>query len=156
MKIFIKKISIVLLFILLCTSVFNNPVKAVQPKMLKVDEVLSTKLASSGGGDGYDSQMKDLINSEWTDKTDASNKATNVLTTMVVVVKVVAVAIAIIMLLAVAMKYMTAAPGEKAEIKKHAVVYVVGAVVLFAATGILSLIEGFAKVFSSGSEGAST
>ena len=49
------------------------------------------------------------------------------------------------MLLVVAMKYMTAAPGEKADIKKHAVVYVVGAVVLFAVTGILGLINTFSS-----------
>ena len=38
-----------------------------------------------------------------------------------------------------------AAPGDKAEIKKHAVVYVVGAIVLFAASGILEIIKGFAS-----------
>ena len=33
------------------------------------------------------------------------------------------------MLIVLAMKYMMSAPGERADIKKHAVVYVVGAVV---------------------------
>ncbi len=47
------------------------------------------------------------------------------------------------MLLVVAMKYMTAAPGEKADIKKSAVAYVVGAITLFAVTGILGIIEEF-------------
>ena len=51
--------------------------------------------------------------------------------------------IAIIMLIVLAIKYISAAPGDKAEIKKHAVVYVVGAVVLFAATGILQIIKKF-------------
>lgn len=150
MKAFIKKTTIIILFILLCASIFSNPSNAVQSPII-VDEVLPTKLASTGGEGGEDaylSMMGETISSEWQDKSDASNKATNVLTTMVVVVKVVAVAIAIIMLLAVAMKYMTAAPGDKAEIKKHAVVYVVGAVILFAVTGILSIIQGFAEVIN--------
>ena len=42
---------------------------------------------------------------------------------------------------------MTAAPGEKADIKKHAIPYVVGAVIMFACTGILTIIENFASSF---------
>ena len=50
------------------------------------------------------------------------------------------------LLLTVAMKYMSSAPGDKADIKKSAVAYVVGAIVLFAVTGILTIIEQFAVV----------
>ncbi len=60
------------------------------------------------------------------------------------VVQVIGVAVAVIMLIVLAIKYISAAPNDKAEIKKHAVVYVVGAVVLFAASGIIGLIRGFA------------
>ena len=49
------------------------------------------------------------------------------------------------MIVVLAMKYMMAAPGEKAEIKKHAVVYIVGAVVLFASSGLLGIIQDFAS-----------
>ena len=63
----------------------------------------------------------------------------------IVVVQVVGVGVAIIMLIVLAIKYISAAPSDKAEIKKHAVVYVVGAVVLFAASGILGLIRRFAN-----------
>ena len=59
------------------------------------------------------------------------------------VVKVVGIAVAIIMLIVLAIKYISAAPSDKAEIKKHAVVYVVGAVVLFGASGIIGIIQGF-------------
>ena len=48
------------------------------------------------------------------------------------------------MLIVLAIKYISAAPGDKAEIKKHAVVYVVGAIILFAATGILGIVKNFA------------
>ena len=64
--------------------------------------------------------------------------------TIIGVVQVIGVAVAVIMLIVLAIKYISAAPNDKAEIKKHAVVYVVGAVVLFAASGILEIIKGFA------------
>ncbi len=38
---------------------------------------------------------------------------------------------------------MQAAPGEKADIKKSAVVYVIGAVILFGAVGIMETIKQF-------------
>ena len=60
------------------------------------------------------------------------------------IAQVIGVAIAVIMLIVLAIKYISAAPGDKAEIKKHAVVYIVGAVVLFAASGILQIIKSFA------------
>lgn len=58
--------------------------------------------------------------------------------------QVIGVAVAVIMLIVLAIKYISSAPNDKAEIKKHAVVYVVGAVVLFGASGILQLIKEFA------------
>ena len=63
----------------------------------------------------------------------------------ITVVQVVGVGVAIIMLIVLAIKYISAAPGDKADIKKHAVVYVVGAVVLFAASGILGIVKNFAS-----------
>ena len=61
------------------------------------------------------------------------------------VVKVIAVAVAVIMLIVLAIKYISSAPNDKAEIKKHAVIYVVGAVLLFGAAGILGLIQSFSE-----------
>lgn len=53
--------------------------------------------------------------------------------------------VAIVMLLWLAIKYMTAAPDEKANIKKTATIYIIGAVLLFAASGVLGLIRGFGE-----------
>ena len=61
------------------------------------------------------------------------------------IVQVVGMGVAVIMLIVLAIKYISAAPSDKAEIKKHAVVYIVGAVVLFAATGILEIVKNFSK-----------
>ena len=61
------------------------------------------------------------------------------------VVRIVASGVAMIMILVLAMKYMMASVGDRAEIKKHAVVYVVGAVVLFGSSGILTIIQDATK-----------
>lgn len=72
-------------------------------------------------------------------------------TTVITIIRVVAVTIAIVMLLAISMRYMTAAPGERADIKKHAIAYVVGAFILFGVTGILTILTDFAsKITPSG------
>lgn len=55
------------------------------------------------------------------------------------------VGVGVIMLLVLAIKYMMAAPSDKAEIKKHATVYIVGAIMAFGATGIVTLIKEFAE-----------
>ncbi len=73
--------------------------------------------------------------------------------TILGVVQVIGVAVAVIMLIVLAIKYISAAPNDKAEIKKHAVVYVVGAVVLFAASGILGIIRDFANTVNYSNNG---
>ena len=93
--------------------------------------------------------MDSIVKREYSDKTSASEKVNNLLTTIIVAVKIIAVTIAIIMLLVLAMKYMISSPGEKADIKKHAIVYVVGALILFATAGILSLIQKFSSAITS-------
>ena len=79
------------------------------------------------------------------DNSTASASIKNVLNAVLNIAQVVGIAIAVIMLIVLAIKYISAAPGDKADIKKHAVVYIVGAVVLFAASGILGIIKSFAK-----------
>lgn len=74
-----------------------------------------------------------------------NTKATNVMGAAVGIVKVVAAGIAVIMLLVLAMKYMLAAPSDRAEIKKHAVVYVAGAFIMFGVAGILQAIQTFSS-----------
>lgn len=59
--------------------------------------------------------------------------------------QIIGIGVAVIMLVVLAIKYISAAPGDKAEIKKHAVVYVVGAVVLFGASGLLQIIKSFTE-----------
>ncbi len=81
---------------------------------------------SSGGGEG-------------------TGSFTTIMGALLDITRIIAAGVAVIMITAVAMKYLLAAPSEKAEIKKHAVVYVVGALVLFASSGILSIIKQFSN-----------
>ena len=76
--------------------------------------------------------------------TSASDSVGKMASSILSVVQVVGMAVAVIMLIVLAIKYISAAPSDKAEIKKHAVVYVVGAVVLFGASGILQIVKNFA------------
>ena len=76
----------------------------------------------------------------------------NFIATLINLVQVIGMAVAIIMLIVMAIKYISAAPSEKAELKKSATIYVVGAIVLFAATGILQVVKNFAYANISASD----
>ncbi len=83
----------------------------------------------------------------WKDADANSNVAKttqNIVGTAINVIRIVGTGIAIIMITYVAIKYMSAAPSEKAEFKKSATAMIVGAIVLFAATNILKIIADFA------------
>lgn len=95
----------------------------------------------------YSEKMGTLISESegYSDSTGTTDKVNSITGTVITVIRIIGVAVAIVMLLVVAMKYMTAAPGDKADIKKSAVQYVVGAIVLFAVTGLLGIISKFSS-----------
>lgn len=70
--------------------------------------------------------------------------------TVLSIIRIVSVTIALVMLLVIAMKYMLASPGDRADIKKHAVAYIVGAFILFGVTGIISILTDFASQITPG------
>ena len=103
-------------------------------------------------GFSFKEKMNDMTSQ--TGKSDVIDPVNKIAGAAITVTQVIAVGVAIIMLIVLAMKYMTSAPGDKATIKKHAVVYIVGAFTMFAATGILELIRKFAGIISGGSSTA--
>ena len=109
--------------------------------------VLSMVSVVFGQGGNYKETMKTLIGTMDTEpgENNATKTAESIVTNLIIIFRIVGVTAAILMLLVVAMKYMTAAPSEKAEIKKSAVVYIVGAVILFAVTGILGIISNLSS-----------
>ena len=91
----------------------------------------------------WGNRMINTITEEHEDLTNTSNRVTKVLGNMAVVTRIVGVTIGMVMLMAIGMKYMAAAPGEKADLKKALIPYVVGAILIFATTGIISIIIKF-------------
>lgn len=59
------------------------------------------------------------------------------------IVQAVGYAAATIILVVLAIKYMAASPSDKAEIKKSAMIWVIGALILFAGSFILTMIQTF-------------
>lgn len=93
-------------------------------------------------GDG----LMDLDNVKGT-SSGAATSTQKIANQILGIVQVVAVSVAVIMLIVLAIKYISSAPNDKAEIKKNAIVYVVGAVLLFGATGILQIIKTLGESF---------
>lgn len=126
----VKILSCILIAILLITSVTS----------MALATGSETVTASSVSAASMFSNAKDT--------TGTAGTVNTIIGTIITVAQIIGVGVAIIMLIVLAIKYISAAPSDKAEIKKHAVVYVVGAIVLFAASGILGIIKNFAKAFT--------
>ncbi len=77
------------------------------------------------------------------EKTTTSTSVQKIGNQILGIVQVVAIAVAVIMLVVLAIKYLTSSPNEKADVKKSAMTYVIGAVVLFGSSALLGVIKGF-------------
>lgn len=75
--------------------------------------------------------------------TDAAASTQTFLWSVLGIVQVVAISLAVIMLIVLGVKYVSAAPAEKADIKQSAMIYVVGAILMFGASGIIQIIKTF-------------
>lgn len=75
----------------------------------------------------------------------AGEKVTNTAGRILTIVRIVGMAVAVIMLTILGIKYVAASPNEKADYKKGMTVYVVGAVLLFGASALLSVIQKFVE-----------
>lgn len=75
--------------------------------------------------------------------TNAKNATTGILGTILTITRTIGAAVAICILMVIGCKYLMAAPGDRADIKKYAMNYVIGAMILFGATGILGIVQRF-------------
>jgi len=73
--------------------------------------------------------------------TGAATAVTTTDNNIIGIVQVICYAAAVIMLVMLGVKFITASPEGKAEIKKSAIIYVIGAVIVFAAGTLLSVIS---------------
>lgn len=72
---------------------------------------------------------------------EAANMSKTIIGTILTVIRTVAAAIAVVIIIVIACKYIVASAGDRADIKKYAMNYIIGAVILFGASGILTLIQ---------------
>lgn len=75
---------------------------------------------------------------------EPATRAGNITSSALTIIQIIGMAVAVIMIMVLGIKYMIASAADRAEIKKHAVVYVVGALLMFGASGFISIIKKFA------------
>lgn len=90
-----------------------------------------------------------IANAALTDNLNPNTKATKPfekpISVILGVTQVIAIGVGAIMLVALGIKYMSSAASDKAEIKKHATVYLVGACIAFGATGLIQIFKGLVQ-----------
>lgn len=123
----------------------KNVIKVLTVVMIALMLVASLATLSNAEDFSFGDINTETITKDAKDSTGAASSINNIIGSVITIVQVIGVGVAIIMLIVLAIKYISAAPGDKADIKKHAVVYVVGAIVLFAASGLLGIIKNFAS-----------
>ena len=128
-RITIKGIAIVLLMIMLYFSISENMVGFA---------------TESGDTIEYGSVSSNSITENAKDNTGVAKSVKEIIQSILTITQVIGVGVAVIMLVVLAIKYISAAPSDKEKKKKQIDVYVVGAILLFAASGILEIIKRFA------------
>lgn len=76
---------------------------------------------------------------------DGATQVSNIASRIIYIVQVVCYAAAFIMLLVLGIKFISASPDGKAEIKKSAVIYVIGALLVFGAGLLLGVINNLTQ-----------
>lgn len=106
-----------------------------------VDKKSSFSPQSGNSGSGLTSQFN---GNGGTNTTKGVSILEKVIGPILSVVRIIAVGVSIIMITYLGIKYMAAAPTEKASIKNQLVTFTIGAIVVFGATSILIMIKNFA------------
>lgn len=80
--------------------------------------------------------------------TSATTTVTNITSTVLTAIRYVGSGVSLIMLTVIFIKYMLSAASEKAEIKKNLIPFTIGAIVLFAASNLVLILQDVAtKMF---------
>ncbi len=97
--------------------------------------------------DDIESEFKreEEYTTEETGMNQVRTSASKIISNIIAIIQIIGLGVAIIMLASLGIKYMTGSIEEKVQVKKHATVYVVGAIVFFAAAGILQILQEFIK-----------
>lgn len=117
-----KKIIVIVLFFTIVIAIFNT---------LVVN-------ASTGSVEGFNGSFGSKAT-----VTDSKEAIIKIVSTVLNLVRIAGITIAFTMLVVVACKYIIASAGDKADIKKYAFNYIVGALILFGSAGIVTIIRNF-------------
>lgn len=74
---------------------------------------------------------------------DSKTAIVKIISGILNIVRIIGVSVSVSMLLVVACKYIIASAGDKADAKKYAINYIIGALILFGASGIITLAKKF-------------
>ena len=138
------KIIVAIMMIMLITTFASQVVFAGD------DPKQTTPTGTAKGYNPANANLGEMFSAQ--DKSGASQAAGNIIGMIINIAQVIGTGVAIIMLIVLAIQYIAASPEGKAEIKKNSTIYIVGAIILFAASGLLGIIRKFA-VNSIGTQG---
>lgn len=77
------------------------------------------------------------------DQSDEGKAIAKITSSVLRVIRDAGIAIALVILTVISIKYLLAAPGERADIKQNIITYVIGAMVFLGASGIVSILYNF-------------
>lgn len=72
---------------------------------------------------------------------DTGDVARNIIGFVLATVRAAGVIVAVAILMIIGIKYIIASAGERADIKKYAIKYIIGALILFSASGLVSVVS---------------
>lgn len=104
--------------------------------------ILNVCTAISYSADNFDLSKygNDAAPSGGTDASAIIEPTRSIAGVIVSAVRIVGTGVALIMITVIAIKYLLAAPGDRADMKKSSFQYVVGAVIVFGSTQILGIL----------------
>lgn len=124
----ILKIGIIILYTLLILSIFSN-------------------VYAEGISSNFTGEME---------TTTAVNPIIDILKAVLFVIRTAGIVIATVILMVIACKYMVASAGDRADIKKYAMSYIIGAVIMFGTAGIAGILQTIINEAFGGGAGAGT
>ena len=79
------------------------------------------------------------------DESEATNHVSNIISATINFTQIIGAGIAIMMIVVFGIKYVGASPDGKAELRKDATIYIIGAILIFAAVSLLQIVKNFAE-----------
>lgn len=103
--------------------------------------MFSNKAFGAGGADidAAIGAMKGMSNGSLEDSTDGQ-KLTKILNSVIGLIQVAGTGISMVMVTMLGIKYMLAAPSDKADVKKQIAPLVIGAIILFASVNLVGIV----------------